>query len=374
GVYEAVMRPLTAAAFIPALVLLLVMIMPVLRMTRPRGLLKATFFAGVALGLATSIRVVGPFAGIMVSALVVYRGRRGSPVPLMIYWSTAGLVAYMTWPYLWGAPVERFWASFQVMRSFAWEFPVLFRGALYEGDSLPRYYLPFIFGVQLTLPALVLAAVGVLAAIRQGLRSPSSAAEKVMVALWILLPLTVAVVGAPAFYDNGRQYLFILPPMFLFAALGVGFALSRIRLGEMRAGAVALILLPGLLGIVRLHPYEYVYYNSLVGGVRGAFRQYELDYWATSYQVALETVNELAQLDSTVYIHGPWQNVWHLARPDLELYDPPENAFDPREVDYIIVTTRANADLPFHVSARAIDQVQTEEATMSFVLEQVGLD
>ena len=108
GFYAAIMRPLAAAAFIPAFVLLAVMIRPVLRMTRPRGMLKATLLAGVALGLTTSIRVVGPFAGILVSALLVYRGRRGSLVPLTIYWSTAGLVAYMTWPYLWTAPVERF--------------------------------------------------------------------------------------------------------------------------------------------------------------------------------------------------------------------------------------------------------------------------
>jgi len=372
GFYAAIMRPIAAAAFIPALVLLLVMIMPVLRMTRPPGMLKATLLAGVALGLATSIRVVGPYAGILVSALVVYRGRRGSLVSLVIYWLTAGLVAYMTWPYLWGAPFEKFWESFQVMRDFAWEFPVLFRGVLYKGSSLPRYYLPFIFGVQLTVSAIMLAALGLLVAIRQGLRNPSSSVEKLMVSAWILVPLTIAVITAPAFYDNGRQYLFILPPIFLFAALGVGALLTRIRTGAVRAGVLGLILVPGILGIIRLHPYEYVYYNSLVGGVRGAFRQYELDYWTTSYQEALEILNELGAADSSVYIHGPWENVWEFAREDFTLYDPAEGAFDPRAAKYLIVSTRANVDRQFHSKAAVIDAIEVEGATLGFLLERAG--
>jgi hypothetical protein len=66
--------------------------------------------------------------------------------------------------------------------------------------------------------------------------------------------------------------------------------------------------------------------------------------------------------------------VWEFAREDFTLYDPPENAFDPREADYVIVTTRANADLPFHLGADEIDRIQSDEATFSFVLKQVGVD
>ena len=31
--------------------------------------------------------------------------------------------------------------------------------------------------------------------------------------------------------------------------------------------------------LARLHPYEYLFYNSLVGGLKGASRNYETDYW-----------------------------------------------------------------------------------------------
>jgi hypothetical protein len=39
--------------------------------------------------------------------------------------------------------------------------------------------------------------------------------------------------------------------------------------------------------LVRLHPYENLYYNSLVGGLEGASRRYDLDYWFNSMPEAI---------------------------------------------------------------------------------------
>jgi hypothetical protein len=38
--------------------------------------------------------------------------------------------------------------------------------------------------------------------------------------------------------------------------------------------------------LVRLHPYENLSYNSLVGGLPGAFRRYDMDYWFNSMREA----------------------------------------------------------------------------------------
>ncbi|MBU7008973.1 hypothetical protein Ga0451573_003956, partial [Peptococcaceae bacterium DYL19] len=34
--------------------------------------------------------------------------------------------------------------------------------------------------------------------------------------------------------------------------------------------------------LIRLHPYEYVFYNTLVGGTQGAAARYDMDYWVNS--------------------------------------------------------------------------------------------
>ena len=40
--------------------------------------------------------------------------------------------------------------------------------------------------------------------------------------------------------------------------------------------------------MINLHPLEYLYYNSLVGGLKGAFGKYETDYWGNSLRAGTE--------------------------------------------------------------------------------------
>jgi hypothetical protein len=96
--------------------------------------------------------------------------------------------------------------------------------------------------------------------------------------------------------------------------------------------------LPGVVAILQLHPYEYVYYNELVGGLRGAEGNYELEYWRTSMTEATRQLNEIAPEDSLVASWGSVQIVQSVARPDLHLERVNERNFDPqRAYDYIVV-------------------------------------
>ena len=58
------------------------------------------------MGLATSIRIAGPLAGGLVSVYAIARARRWAFMPLLGYWTVAGMAMYLTWPYLWGAPLN----------------------------------------------------------------------------------------------------------------------------------------------------------------------------------------------------------------------------------------------------------------------------
>ena len=40
--------------------------------------------------------------------------------------------------------------------------------------------------------------------------------------------------------------------------------------------------------LVRLHPYEYLVFNPLVGGIEGASRRYAMDYWFTIMPEAVD--------------------------------------------------------------------------------------
>jgi len=79
-------------------------------------------------------------------------------------------------------------------------------------------------------------------------------------------------------------------------------------------------LAPGLIGIIRLHPYEMIYYNELVGGVSRAAGRYGVLSWGTEYREVIEYLNEVAPEGARVLVNS---NEFHMmtpfARDDLHL-------------------------------------------------------
>ena len=62
--------------------------------------------------------------------------------------------------------------------------------------------------------------------------------------------------------------------------------------------------MPGWLASFHLHPYQYIYYNSFIGGPQGAFRRYETDYWMTSFREATAYVNSVAPENARLIVWG----------------------------------------------------------------------
>jgi hypothetical protein len=60
--------------------------------------------------------------------------------------------------------------------------------------------------------------------------------------------------------------------------------------------------------MVSLHPYQYIYFNSLVGGLEGAHKKYDTEYWGASYNEAINWFKENVAVDKKkiyrIYIDG----------------------------------------------------------------------
>jgi 4-amino-4-deoxy-L-arabinose transferase-like glycosyltransferase len=100
----------------------------------------------------------------------------------------------------------------------------------------------------------------------------------------------------------------LLPTFFFLAAfagwgvawLGSGVArILKTRRAPSNILLAILVVAPAALELIRIHPYELSYYNSLIGGPRGAWqRGFELSYWYDAYTP--ETVRSInAQLNGT---------------------------------------------------------------------------
>lgn len=130
--------------------------LPMLREWHQAGLLTWFILSGALAGFATSIRVFGLFAGVLVSLLVLVVLRRRAIGLLAFYWMALWLSTILTWPYLWSAPLGHLVESVQFMADNPWRGYVTYMGAVWKGRLLPWHYIPVLMAVQFTEPAVVL--------------------------------------------------------------------------------------------------------------------------------------------------------------------------------------------------------------------------
>ncbi len=319
--------------------------------------------AGILLGLAVSIRIFGTWAGILVAGYSL--GKSGMKAWLVIaaYAVIAILAMYLTWPYLWPNPVGHFFETVQVMARHPWPGNVLFNGKTYPANDLPASYVPTFLAIQLTEPVWPLFLVGLVAAVFGFVKKRMANRELLaLTVVWFILPLLTFIILRPTLYDNIRQSFFIVPPIFFMA----GLAFDQIRKPVLQSALIALLLLPGLIASIRLHPYEYVYYNQFVGGAKGVVDRFELDYWATSYRGAANEANRIAPPNANVWVDGPAHLFNRFARSDLHIYSPQE-AERADHYDVVVTLARYNLEKTSFPEAPIVYTVTREGAVFAVI-------
>ena len=295
----------------------------------------ALSLAAISLGLTISIRVIGPFSGVLVSTYALIRNKRRAIFPLISYWLIALITTYFTWPTLWGNPIEKILQRFLVTASFP-PHPIFFEGRLFNSHALPWYYVPKLIFIQFTEPALALALVGMLIGIGVVTRK-STNFDKVLIFLsWFFVPLLAQVIFRTPIYGNFRHLLFIIPPLFLFSGLSLNWIITNISQKLLIIPLILAVIIPGIIGIYKTHPYEYIFYNVLVGGSEKAIQSYELDRFCTSYRAAMEYVNANASENAVIKAWGPSDAAREFARKDLIVGDLSSDRVD-EDADYILV-------------------------------------
>jgi hypothetical protein len=315
--------------------------------------------SALLLGFTTSTRILGPFAGVIVVYYALRTKGKQSVPSLVVYAILALIFTYLTWPYLWMDPIGHFIDSFKTMSAYPWKGEVFFNGIGYTSTTLPYSYLPVLFGIQLTEPVWALAIAGLVASI---IRWKKNRGLIELTILWFVIPLLGFIILHSALYDNFRQIIFILPPVFWLA----GVALEKIKNIKWQSALIILCLLPSIVGIIQLHPYEYIYYNSFIGGTDGVQGRFELDYWGTSYREAAEYLNKTAPANSTIWAEGPAQLLQLYTREDLKVYSPNEVDRADR-YDYVVATTRFRFDQKSYPDARIIHEIKRGKAVLTVI-------
>jgi hypothetical protein len=97
-----------------------------------------------------------------------------------------------------------------------------------------------------------------------------------------------------------RHFLFVVPPLAVLAGIGFDGLLRSLRTRRRAyglacgAGIVLAVLWNGAT-LVRLHPDQYLFYNPLVGGLEGAARRYDTDYWVNIMPEAVDNLERFLE-------------------------------------------------------------------------------
>ena len=305
------------------------------QMPRPR--LRTVLGFGVVVGLALGIRVGAlMLAGYVAAALVGWlltggfstvRLRQGASGALRLL--PALPVAYGVMAVFWPWAVLEPLNPLRALADFShFNYPIrtLLGGTEYWMYEVPRSYLAWYLAIKLPLVMLAGAALG-LRALPTMMRHDLTAGEQGraravacgLVTLAALFPVVWFIVTHAPGYTAIRHFLFVLPPLAVLGGIGLdrllgcagawSFGGSQRTGRGLSAAALAGVALALVLGreatvLESLHPNEYVYFNELVGGVAGAVRKYDVDYWANSLPEAVEDLAEvIAEEEARTHRH-----------------------------------------------------------------------
>jgi hypothetical protein len=283
--------------------------------------------AGALFGLALGTKGNALFVPV-IAALTVMAARRPAPwtgrsrtlgVSCVAALLAGAIVFYASWPYLWEDPVRHIGQNLRYL---------LMQKLVVREESMA----PALTNIVLTTPIPFLAFVlAGMAAIAPRLRERDPPA--VWLAAWVAVVVGRLYLPGAINFDGVRHFLELFPALAALAGIGLAWTADRAAAWWSRGGRsfvrIAVFALP--LGVTAaelfaVHPFEIAYWNALAGGLGGAQARQRGgagDYWALSYRLGLEWLNEHAPPRSRLVVPVAPHTVRLVApsrlRPDIQL-------------------------------------------------------
>ena len=269
------------------------------------------------------------------------------------------ILTVLPWPSAWQSPFLFPIKSAVYAAHFDEVHGVLFNGSILLSNHLPWYYLLGYLAVTLPVPLLILTLWGQQVFIykAKGCTSRLIAVLGVMFVFWF--PVAMFLLMRPNIYDGVRHFLFIQPAFALFAGVAAATLIRSMRRLPAHLTVVGMLLLlaSAVPDMVRLHPYESVFFNCLAGQRNTLSSRYETDYWLSSYREAALWLNQVAanhpSLSVTAAIDDSCFPVMtHFLDPRIKLVGYGFGRYPdlslPSDVDYYVATTRFQQDRNFY--------------------------
>ncbi len=267
---------------------------------------------GVLAGAALGLRAMGLLLGLYALLAVALHAPRPLPAaamrtfvrPAILRFLPGVLLAYaimiMSWPWAALHPLNPLHGLF-AFAHFHYPIKTLVAGELYLMAGVPRWYVPTYLAIKLPLAMLAGAALAtVLAVARPG---TVRGRETLLIAFFAAFPVLCEVIAQGPAFSGMRHFMFVVPPLAVLAGIGFDDALERLDALSHAVAYAAAIALGLWLAVtasvlVRLHPYEHLYFNAFVGGLPGASQRYDTDYWVNVMREAVAGLEALVDREN----------------------------------------------------------------------------
>jgi hypothetical protein len=329
--------------------------------TRTGGIITHAYLLGALLLCATEFFCV--YGRLTARYLLQIGARYGAAVVLA--WTTA----FALWPWLQiGNPLRQFESALMYFAAIPVAFEFSHWGESVWTNALPLSYVPgqllarlplaFLFLLAVAVIHAIAAAIAVARAAAAGWRRERTAGLRIValtvarnrailvVCVAIILPVGFLIVQRATLYDGVRHVLFVIPMLAVFAGLGLRALLPLLRRAPVvAAGGAGAYIGMVVMTLAALHPLEYVDMNVLVGGTRGAYGNFELDYWSVAATEALRRLEQRVDYDPAIGTAESPPSILICIPSREQLIEPMLKRpwivqTDPDKADFIIATER----------------------------------
>ena len=259
---------------------------------------------GIALGISIriggllSIAIIGLYMGMKyieargLSNVIKlkFKGLKPYLISILGISVSAYILGIFFWPYGWDAPIENPKKALDAFTHYQVSLRQLFEGVLYDSNNLPAYYLTKYLWI--TLPIVTL--VGLVANVLLTGINRRITIEEFLIIFAAIFPVFYIWINKSGVYGGMRHILFTVAPFVIVGIMGY----YKIQSKFLRKKPILGIILPSILVLlpvkfVNSNPnFSYIYFNEIIGGINGAYGEYEMDYYLASIKPSCEYLIE----------------------------------------------------------------------------------
>ncbi|MBR9921646.1 MAG: tetratricopeptide repeat protein [Bacteroidetes bacterium] len=204
------------------------------------------------------------------------------------------LLAVLFWPFALANPISHPLEALTEFSKLGVRIRVLFEGTNVMSDTTPWYYA--LSWIGRTIPLIVLLGFFGSIGLYKKLTTRYGGLPINMLLFTSLFPLFYIIYKDSLLHDGWRHLMFVYPGIVILASLfwlELEKMLDKPAWGRPALYAITgiLLLLPTIF-ILRNQNLSYVYFNELGGGMKGAYGNYETDYWGISVKDALDWMED----------------------------------------------------------------------------------